>query len=179
MRRPRLHHGRQADGGSPGRSRAPFDRADRVAPLRVRPRHQLRRPAAGGVQERDLQAEPVRVGALVRPGYASVAACLDDVLRPDRGTTGLVVHNEAILGQLLLELRRRSLDVPADLSVITLCPDDLAENLAVPLTSMPVPAEELGAIAVEMVMARLAQEQAPEVRLLQPRLTDRGSTATR
>lgn len=113
------------------------------------------------------------------PGYASVAACLDDVLRPDRGTTGLVVHNEAILGQLLLELRRRSLDVPADLSVITLCPDDLAENLAVPLTSMTVPAEELGGIAVEMVMARLAQEHAPEVRLLQPRLTDRGSTAAR
>jgi DNA-binding LacI/PurR family transcriptional regulator len=113
------------------------------------------------------------------PGYDSVSACLDAVLHPDRGITGLVVHNEAILGTLLLELRRRSLDVPADLSVITLCPDDVAAGLPVPLTSIAVPAQELGAIAVEMVMTRLTQEQAPEVRLLQPRLTDRGSTSTR
>ena len=89
------------------------------------------------------------------------------------------MHNEAVLGPLLLELRRRSLDVPGDLSVITLCPDDVAENQPVPLTSIAVPAEELGTIAVEMVMARLAQELAPEVRLLQPRLTDRGSTSAR
>ncbi|MET8760054.1 LacI family DNA-binding transcriptional regulator [Lentzea sp. NPDC004782] len=111
------------------------------------------------------------------PGYDAVAACLDDVLRADHGVTGLAVHNEAALGALLLELRRRSLRVPDDLSVITLCPDDVAENQAVPLTSISVPADELGAIAVEMVMARLVQEQAPEIRLLQPRLTDRGSTS--
>lgn len=113
------------------------------------------------------------------PGYDSVSACLDQLLAADRGTTGLVVHNEAVLGPLLLELRRRSLDVPADLSVITLCPDDVAESLPVPLTSIAVPAQELGTIAVEMVMARLAEEHAPEVRLLQPRLTDRGSTSRR
>jgi DNA-binding LacI/PurR family transcriptional regulator len=69
--------------------------------------------------------------------------------------------------------------VPADLSVITLCPDDLAESLPVPLTSIAIPAEELGTIAVEMVMTRLAHDHAPEVRLLQPLLTDRGSTSAR
>jgi DNA-binding LacI/PurR family transcriptional regulator len=109
--------------------------------------------------------------------YDAVVACLDEVLRPEHGTTGLVVHNEAILTPLLLELRRRSLRVPQDLSVITLCPDDVAENLPVPLTSIAVPAEELGTIAVEMVISRLAQEHAPEVRLLQPQLTDRASTS--
>ncbi|MGW6443004.1 LacI family DNA-binding transcriptional regulator [Lentzea sp. NPDC055074] len=111
------------------------------------------------------------------PGYDSVAACLDAVLHPDGGITGLVVHNEAILGPLLLELRRRSIDVPGDLSVITLCPDEEAESLPVPLTSISVPAQELGTIAVEMAMTRLAHDLAPEVRLLQPRLTDRGSTS--
>ncbi|GHH29418.1 LacI family transcriptional regulator [Lentzea cavernae] len=113
------------------------------------------------------------------PGYDSVAACLDDVLHAGHGITGLVVHNEAVLGQLLLELRRRSLDVPADLSVIALCPDDVAVSLPVRLTSISVPAQELGAIAVEMVVTRLAQDHAPEVRLLQPRLTERGSTSAR
>lgn len=63
--------------------------------------------------------------------------------------------------------------------MITLCPDDVAESLPVPLTSISVPAQELGAIAVDMVMARLGQDRAPEVRLLQPRLTDRGSTSVR
>ncbi len=112
------------------------------------------------------------------PAYDAVAACLDDVLRPERRTTGLVVHNEAILGPLLLELRRRSVRVPEDLSVVTLCPADVATSLSVPLTSIAVPTQELGTIAVEMVMVRLTQEHAPEVRLLQPRLTDRGSTTS-
>jgi DNA-binding LacI/PurR family transcriptional regulator len=129
-----------------------------------------------------FQGETAKRGLLASvhscaPGYDAVSECLDDVLHADRGTTGLVVHNEAVLGPLLLELRRRSLDVPADLSVITLCPDDVAESLPVPLTSIAVPAQELGGIAVEMVMARLGRELAPEVRLLQPLLTDRGSTA--
>ncbi|MGO1056288.1 LacI family DNA-binding transcriptional regulator [Crossiella sp. CA198] len=110
------------------------------------------------------------------PAYDAVVRCLDEVLAPGRGVTGLVVHNEAVLGPLLLELRRRSLRVPADLSVITLCPDEVAENQSVPLTSVAVPVAELGTIAVEMVMSRLGQEQPPEVRLLPPRLTDRGST---
>ncbi|MET9225716.1 LacI family DNA-binding transcriptional regulator [Lentzea sp. NPDC003310] len=110
------------------------------------------------------------------PGYDAVSACLDAVLEAG-DVTGLVVHNEAVLGPLLLELRRRGLDVPSDLSVIALCPDDVAAALPFPLTSISVPARELGAIAVEMVLARIAGDLPPEVRLLQPRLTDRASTA--
>ena len=126
-----------------------------------------------------FQAEIAKreLSATVHPcdsGYDTTAACLDEVLRHD--VTGLVVHNEAVLGPLLLELRRRHLDVPADLSVIALCPDDVAEGLPFPLTSISVPARELGAIAVEMVMTRIERDHAPEVRLLQPRLTERGST---
>lgn len=133
---------------------------------------------AGFQHETTRRSMPVSVHSCA-PGYDSVSACLDAVLHQDRGITGLVVHNEAVLGQLLLELRRRSLDVPRDLSVIALCPDDVAQSLPVPLTSISVPARELGAIAVQMVVTRLTQDHAPEVRLLQPRLTDRGSTAAR
>ncbi|MFD4636091.1 LacI family DNA-binding transcriptional regulator [Lentzea sp. NPDC058436] len=128
-----------------------------------------------------FQAETARRGLAATthpcdPGYDAVATCLDAVLHPGHDVTGLVVHNEAVLGPLLLELRRRRLDVPSGLSVIALCPDDVAAGLPFPLTSISVPARELGAIAVEMVLTRITHDLGAEVRLLQPRLTERGST---
>ncbi len=113
------------------------------------------------------------------PSFPALSECLYDLLRPDRAVTGLVVHNEAVLPDVVLELRRRGRRVPEDVSVIALCPDAIATAQPVPLTSIAVPAEEVGAIAVETLMRDLAGEQAPGVRLLAPHLTDRGSTAAR
>lgn len=106
--------------------------------------------------------------------FEAVRTCLDDLLRRD--VTGLVVHNEAVLGDLLMELHRRKLRVPEDISVIALCPDAIAANQPVPLTSIAIPAEEVGRIAVEMLVRQLKGERPAEVRLLTPELTDRGST---
>ena len=111
------------------------------------------------------------------PTFTSLSSCLDKLLQPDVGITGLVVHNEAVLADVVLELRRRDRRVPEDISVIALCPDVMAATQPVPLTSIAVPAEEVGAIAVQMLMRRLAGERSSEVRLLDPHLTDRGSTA--
>jgi len=113
------------------------------------------------------------------PSYPALSECLYDLLRPDRAVTGLVVHNEAVLGDVVLELRRRGRRVPEDISVIALCPDAVAAAQPVPLTSISIPAEEVGAIAVETLMRGLAGEHPPEVRLLAPHLTERGSTAAR
>lgn len=112
------------------------------------------------------------------PSYTALSACLDKLLRPENRVTGLVVHNEAVLADVVLELRRRDRRVPEDISVIALCPDVMAATQPVPLTSIAVPAEEVGAIAVQMLMRRLAGERSSEVRLLDPHLTDRGSTIT-
>jgi DNA-binding LacI/PurR family transcriptional regulator len=112
------------------------------------------------------------------PSYTALSACLDSLLRPELGITGLVVHNEAVLADVVLELHRRDKRVPDDISVIALCPDDIAAAQPVPLTSIAIPVEEVGAIAVTMLMRGLAGGQSTEVRLLAPHLTDRGSTIT-
>ncbi|SDG60796.1 DNA-binding transcriptional regulator, LacI/PurR family [Lentzea fradiae] len=113
------------------------------------------------------------------PTQSALSECLYDLLRPDRAITGLIVHNEAVLGGLVQELRRRGRRVPEDLSVIALCPDTTAAAQQVPLTSIAVPAAEVGVIAVETLMRGLAGERSHGVRLLAPHLTERGSTAVR
>ncbi|MFU8851824.1 substrate-binding domain-containing protein [Micromonospora sp. SL1-18] len=65
--------------------------------------------------------------------------------------------------------------MPRDVSVVAICPDRFAEQAG--LTSVPVPAEEVGRQAVALLMRRLREEQVPEVTLLEPRLTVRDSTA--
>jgi DNA-binding LacI/PurR family transcriptional regulator len=120
------------------------------------------------------------VSALSLPcnhSYDAASACLDELFERDPAITGLVVHNEAVLPPLLSELRHRGLDVPSDLSVIAICPDSMAEHHAVALTTVAIPAEEVGEQAVEMVVRRLNGHDTPEVRLLSPRLTQRDSTA--
>jgi DNA-binding LacI/PurR family transcriptional regulator len=112
------------------------------------------------------------------PSYTALSACLDDLLRQELAVTGLVVHNEAVLPDVVLELRRRDRRVPEDVSVIALCPDAIAATRPVPVTSITIPAEEVGTIAVEMLMQGLRGKQPSEVRLLAPHLTDRGSTVT-
>jgi DNA-binding LacI/PurR family transcriptional regulator len=119
----------------------------------------------------------VRAGSFpCAPSYDALRDCLDDVFAKHPGVTGLVVHNEAILGPLLSELNRHGKQVPQDISVLAVCPEDMAEAQSVQLTSIAIPAAELGSLAVEMAMRRLDDGGQAEVRLLSPRLTDRGST---
>ena len=110
------------------------------------------------------------------PTYEGLRECLDALLARRHPVTGLVVHNEAILGPLLSELDRRGIDVPRDISVLAVCPPDVAQAQAVPLSSVDLPAVELGRLAVELAMRLLDGRAEPEVRLLPPRLTARGST---
>ena len=111
--------------------------------------------------------------------YEAVSACLDELFEADPEITGIVVHNEAVLPSMLSDLRHRGRRIPEDVSVVAVCPDSMAENHAVSLTTVAIPAAEVGALAVEMTIKQLAGNSAPETRLLSPRLTQRGSTASR
>ncbi|MEV6604509.1 LacI family DNA-binding transcriptional regulator [Kutzneria sp. NPDC051319] len=111
------------------------------------------------------------------PNYDAVRDCLDTLLAGE--PTALVVHNEAVLPIAMAELHRRWLRVPDDLSVVAVCSDTAAISGAVPLTTVPVPAAELGGMAVEMVLRQVAGHTQPEIRLLPPRLTPRASTGPR
>jgi DNA-binding LacI/PurR family transcriptional regulator len=126
-------------------------------------------------KNRDVEA----ISLPCTPTYDGLRDCLDGLFARRPGLTGLVVHNEAILGPLLSELNRRGLQVPDDVSVLAVCPEEMAESQVITLSSVAIPATELGRTAVEMAMRQLNGITQPEIRLLSPRLTQRESTAHR
>ncbi|MEV0531070.1 LacI family DNA-binding transcriptional regulator [Kitasatospora sp. NPDC050463] len=114
--------------------------------------------------------------------YESTAGTLARILADRPDTTGFVVQNEAAIGPLLSLLRASGRTVPEDVSVIAICPDPLAEQHSPRLTSVTSPKRELGQVAVDQVMARIAATAAggdPEDQLLlmPPELVVRESTA--
>lgn len=90
--------------------------------------------------------------------------------------TGLVVHNEAAVGQVLAALPALGRSVPRDVSVVAICPDEVADRSSPALTSVLIPAEEVGWKAVSLLMEKLEGETVPDATLLDPRLTIRAST---
>lgn len=106
--------------------------------------------------------------------HAEVAQLLRD--RPN--LTGLVVHNEAAVSHVLAALHALGRQIPQDISVVAICPDELAERTSPVLTSVVVPAEEVGHHAVTLLMRKIAGPPAevPAATLLAPRLTVRAST---
>ncbi|WP_414636262.1 LacI family DNA-binding transcriptional regulator [Actinophytocola sp.] len=105
-----------------------------------------------------------------------VAQLLDE--HPD--LTAVVVHNEPVVEPVLRSFAEAGREVPADLSVVAVCPDELAVRVTPGLTSVAIPAEEIGRMAVQAVMGLLNHPEndpngAPT--LVQPQLTVRDSTA--
>jgi DNA-binding LacI/PurR family transcriptional regulator len=88
----------------------------------------------------------VRVGEVaVHPCEATPAAArrvAEHLLREQPALTGVVVHNEAILEPLIDAFEQLGLRVPGDLSITAICPDELAETLRVPVTSIALPSAE-------------------------------------
>ncbi|WP_020121265.1 LacI family DNA-binding transcriptional regulator [Streptomyces canus] len=111
------------------------------------------------------------------PGAARGVA--EQLLREQPALTGVVVHNEALLGPLLDAFEHLGLRVPADLSLTAICPDELAESVRVPITSVALPSAEVGERAVELLMKKLAGTAVPEATLLPPWMTERASTGRR
>ncbi|MFI9812699.1 LacI family DNA-binding transcriptional regulator [Saccharothrix variisporea] len=108
--------------------------------------------------------------------YCSVLRALEALLRARPAVTALVVHNEAALGWVVTALRALGRKVPGDVDVVAICPDELATRTSPPLTSVLVPAGELGRRAVELLIGKLEARAVPPLTLLAPRLVTRAST---
>lgn len=102
----------------------------------------------------------------------TLARILDE--RP--GTTGFVVQNESAVEPLPALLRQQGRAVPEDVSVVAVCPEQVAVQASVRLTSVAVPAQEMGRHAVEQLVAKLDGRGGDEVVLLLPELTVRASS---
>jgi DNA-binding LacI/PurR family transcriptional regulator len=109
--------------------------------------------------------------------HEAAAGAVTRILEERPGTTGLIVQNEAIIPAVLSVLRTAGRTVPEDVSIVALCPDQVAEQTSPHLSSVTIPAEEMGRRAVELVMQRLENGRAGEVVLLPPALTIRASSA--
>jgi DNA-binding LacI/PurR family transcriptional regulator len=138
-----------------------------------------------GFAERTLrgitQAAAARgVDVVHRPceaSYEAAAGMLARILEERPQTTGLIVQNEVIIPPLMSLLRTAGRAVPEDMSIVALCPDHIAEQTAPRLTSVNIPANELGTRAVELLVRRMADGEPGEVQLITPSLITRGSTA--
>jgi DNA-binding LacI/PurR family transcriptional regulator len=127
-------------------------------------------------------ARRLDVRASVHPCEANAPAARElaaTLLAAQPDLTGVVVHNEPIQDALVEAFGQAGRDVPGDLSVVAICPDDLAERAALPLTSVPIPAEEIGAQAVGLLMSILDDRLVAPATLVPPRIVTRASCAPR
>ncbi|WP_327657088.1 LacI family DNA-binding transcriptional regulator [Streptomyces sp. NBC_00483] len=131
-----------------------------------------------GLRERSAE---LGLRLLHRPcegSYASVSATLSRIYDERPGTSAFIVQNEAATDPLLALLRQSGRAVPEDVSVVAVCPEQVARHASVPLTSVAVPAQEMGRRAVEQIVAQIeGRGSAEEVVLLTPELTIRESAA--
>jgi DNA-binding LacI/PurR family transcriptional regulator len=104
-------------------------------------------------------------------------ASLEALLDEDPQMSGLIVYNEWALPLVIDRLAGLGHRVPQDISVIAICPDDTAERLPYPVTSVNLPVEGLARTAVQRLAGLIAAEAQPSVTMLAPQLKVRESTS--
>ena len=92
---------------------------------------------------------------------SSGQACLERILHDDPATTALVTLNEAALGGLYRGLAKAGRHVPRDFSVTGVVASRWAETVTPQLTAADVPAEQMGRLAVDLLVERLDHPDAP------------------
>ncbi len=97
------------------------------------------------------------------------------VAHPD--VTAIATINEAAIPGILRALEAAGRSVPGDFSVTGVVAQSIAEQARPPLTAADMPADEIGARAVELLIERIAAPKtAPRHVLLTPPISLRGST---
>ncbi|MFI5802014.1 LacI family DNA-binding transcriptional regulator [Streptomyces sp. NPDC051561] len=137
-----------------------------------------------GFAERTLvglraRAHTLGLSVLHRPcegSYAALAGALGQIFAERPDITGFVVQNEQALEPLLGLLRQNRRAVPEDISVVALCPEQVALQGSVRLTSVTIPAREMARRAVERLVAKINGADGDEVVLLPPELVVRASS---
>ena len=109
-----------------------------------------------------------------QPG--DVVRAVDQLLGKVRDLSALIVYNERALPLVIDRLTGLGLRVPQDVSVVAICPDDEAERLRLPATSVSLPAEELARTAVRLLAAQVNGESGASVTILAPTLKIRDTT---
>jgi DNA-binding LacI/PurR family transcriptional regulator len=137
------------------------------------PGHRAQAGFTRAVAERDLDGVHTCCADDAQSGVSCVERLLDEHPR----LTALATINEAAIPGMYHALARAGLVVPRDFSITGVAARHWAENLHPPFTAADVPADELGARAVEMLSQRIADPAAPHRHvLLAPPISLRATT---
>ena len=141
---------------------------DRAAARVLGMRESLRRRGLQ-LQAEWTTAQPYRVGE----GRRAARQLLSAGERP----TAILCGNDQLAFGVLAEARAMGIAVPRDLSVTGFGDSDYAEFLDPPLTTMHVPAEEIGRRAAAFLLSRINGEQAEHDSIVDVELVIRATTA--
>ena len=115
-----------------------------------------------------------RVGAPTAEAMADAAGRLLD---EDRGVTACIAPQDQSVIGLFRAAAARRITVPADLSVVAMLDESLAELATPPLTTIGFPSDDLGRAAARILLDRLERGvTTPDQVLLRPELIVRGTT---
>jgi DNA-binding LacI/PurR family transcriptional regulator len=104
-------------------------------------------------------------------------ACVEQILQAHPEVTAIATINEAALSGVQRGLERAGLDIPRRFSIAGVAARHWAEQFHPQLTAADVPAAEMGAIAVQFLIERIAEPGTPpKQQLLTPPISLRSST---
>lgn len=128
------------------------------------------------LQEAGLVLPPERVALgdfTWEHGYRQGARLLGQVPRP----TAIVAMDDVLAAGVLRAAREMGLEIPRDVSIVGFNDDPMAQLLSPPLTTVRIPARELGEAAARRLIDRLNGRIPPVRHLILPvELVVRGST---
>lgn len=105
--------------------------------------------------------------------------CMDKILNRMEGCTAILSYNDQVAFQLIKLLGERNVKVPEHISVISIDDSDLALHSEVPITSLPHPKENLGAMAAETLLAMIGGKTGEMTYEFDSRVVERASVAVR
>jgi DNA-binding LacI/PurR family transcriptional regulator len=123
---------------------------------------------------RGLRGRVVETDFSAAEGARATEALLDAAERP----SAIVYSNDSMAVAGIGVAQRRGLDVPRDLSVTGFDDTEMGRHVHPSLTSVATDARGWGAVAARTLLAAIAGDEPQHVRLEDPRLSVRGSTAS-
>ncbi|AQZ63677.1 unnamed protein product [[Actinomadura] parvosata subsp. kistnae] len=126
------------------------------------PGHRAQAGFDRAVAERGLHGVRVCCADDVQAGQT----CLQQLLAAHPELTAIATINEAAVAGLYRGLAEAGLSVPRDFSIAGVAARHWAESVHPPLTAADVPADEMGARAVELLIQRIANPATPHRHLL-------------
>ena len=123
-----------------------------------------------------IEAQNIIYGDLTfKSGYTSIDFVLDRTPRP----TAVFCFNDAVALGVVARLHDRGMKIPGDLSVMGCSGDDFSQYVRPLLTTIHLPAEEMGALAVKEIVRLVKEESLNESQksVIPVRLVERESCA--